>query len=360
MTKKISEKKEQESIEKDADPGTGDDEAQPWKPLGKSGRPQGRPRLDIDDLSELESMIANGSIEWKLRILRRSPRWCAGQIDQILVDAESGFDVDDIRRQHGGEVIELLLIDPHGRIRKRATCRWPEPPLKDGRPLTLSDVVAVGAQQPPQHAPPPPAQNQTDVRALLDLVLKSQEKSAQTQVNILEQRCSYLETQIASLRQHQQYPQPVATPPLQPPQAIDLLGQVTKIIGEVEALKTALGGGSTAGDIDGDSGDMLAPLIRDYLKTEIDSRRPQTAPQSQTTERAAAPPIPERRPNASTAPGDEGPIGDILAAVRDKVSTMPPEKLESILGLILDDSATIEDVDDDDTEADPIAQIKPI
>jgi hypothetical protein len=50
-------------------------------------------------------------------------------------------------------------------------------------------------------------------------------------------------------------------------------------------------------------------------------------------------------------------VDQVLSAVRDKLSTMAPERLESILGIVLDDGAIIEEEDDsiDEATADPPA-----
>jgi uncharacterized protein (DUF2267 family) len=39
-------------------------------------------------------------------------------------------------------------------------------------------------------------------------------------------------------------------------------------------------------------------------------------------------------------------VDEVLRAVRDKLATMAPDRLESILGIVLDDGAIIEDEDD--------------
>ena len=348
------------------------------KPDGRrfNGRKKGEGRVRLrgidaldGDLVSLERLLSECGSGWRCQIVRISPSWCDGTLETVNVDPTVPIDIEEIRQSWGGRRLQLVLIDDRGRMRKRINLKFPDPPRNNGQAISPPGAVAVN-EAGQALAAPDPGEN---YRKILELLIKNQESQKTSYAQALEVRLADLERQLISLRS---MPVVAAAAPAVPqivpalaqpvPQAVDVIAQVSNMISQVDNLRSAIGRSTPAEGGDGGA-DVLNDAIKQILQIEIEKRRaPAAAPQAQTP----APPMPERR-SAGPAPAaglehgaglgalqSGNPMVDqVLSAVRDKLSTMAPERLESILGIVLDDGAIIEEEDDsiDEATADPPA-----
>jgi len=315
----------------------------------KRGRPP-RPDAELDEVASFEAAAA-ANLPCKVRVYRRTPRWCSGSIDVYEIDQYVSFEVDAVRRDHGGEIVEMVLIDRGGRIRARLTQRWPDPPRRGAALLSAATEHDAPAAPIAPVAPAPVADPQ--MKELIALVLSAQERQAKLQADQAAARITWLEAQLRTAQAAPPPPPPPSyfpppPPPLQPPQAIDLLSQVTKIISEVDGLKAALGAtAQSTGETD-----SIGPLLHDLIKSQLSKPPTAAAP---TPPVAPRPPLPtDTAAAAPVAVSDGDSDGDgmnaIITTLKSRLATMPPAKLESILALVLDEGATLEDAPDDATD----------
>jgi hypothetical protein len=351
------------------------------KPDGRrfNGRKKGEGRVRLrgidaldGDLVSLERLLSECGSGWRCQIVRISPSWCDGTLETVNVDPTVPIDIEEIRQSWGGRRLQLVLIDDRGRMRKRINLKFPDPPRNNGQAISPPGAVAVN-EAGQALAAPDPGEN---YRKILELLIKNQESQKTSYAQALEVRLADLERQLNSLRSMPAAaPAPIGAAPqivpalAQPvPQAVDVIAQVSNMISQVDNLRSAIGRSTPADVAEGGGGsDVLNDAIKQILQIEIEKRRaPAAAPQAQTP----APPMPERR-SAGPAPAaglehgaglgalqSGNPIVDeVLRAVKDKLSTMDPARLESILGIVLDDGAIIEEEDDptDESTADPTA-----
>jgi hypothetical protein len=234
------------------------------------------------------------------------------------------------------------------------TQRWPDPPRRNGIEILppTSTAEALPSQQQPKQA----QSVEPNAKDLIEIVLAAQERQAQTQHRSQLERIAWPENQLRSIQANSISPfqAPLAAPPvatIAPPAAIDLLGQVTKIIGEVDSLKAALGATAPSAQSD----DSIGPMLREIIQSQLLKGKTNVPEQRQPADRSAIqppPPLPER---ANMGMPHNGPLDQITDALKARIKTMAPEKLESILALVLDEDATIEDATDPDPQpnADP-------
>jgi len=351
------------------------------KPDGRrfNGRKKGEGRVRLrgidaldGDLVSLERLLSECGSGWRCQIVRISPSWCDGTLETVNVDPTVPIDIEEIRQSWGGRRLQLVLIDDRGRMRKRINLKFPDPPRNNGQAISPPGAVAVN-EAGQALAAPDPGEN---YRKILELLIKNQESQKTSYAQALEVRLADLERQLNSLRSMPAAaPAPIGAAPqivpalAQPvPQAVDVIAQVSNMISQVDNLRSAIGRSTPADVAEGGGSDVLNDAIKQILQIEIEKRRaPAAAPQAQTP----APPMPERRSAAGPAPA-AGPaqggglgalqsgnpiVDEVLRAVKDKLSTMDPARLESILGIVLDDGAIIEEEDDppDEATADPAA-----
>ena len=349
------------------------------KPDGRrfNGRKKGEGRVRLrgidaldGDLVSLERLLSECGSGWRCQIVRISPSWCDGTLETVNVDPTVPIDIEEIRQSWGGRRLQLVLIDDRGRMRKRINLKFPDPPRNNGQAISPPGAVAVN-EAGQALAAPDPGEN---YRKILELLIKNQESQKTSYAQALEVRLADLERQLINLRS---MPVVAAAAPAVPqivpalaqpvPQAVDVIAQVSNMISQVDNLRSAIGRSTPADVAEGGGSDVLNDAIKQILQIEIEKRRaPAAAPQAQTP----APPLPERQSagGSATVPPEAGgglgalqsgnPMVDqVLSAVRDKLSTMAPERLESILGIVLDDGAIIEEEDDsiDEATADPPA-----
>lgn len=338
-----------------------------------NGRKKGEGRIRLrgidaldGDLVSLDRLLSECGSGWRCRVVRLSPSWCDGTLETFDIDPSSPIDIEEIRQSWGGRRLQLLLIDDRGKMRKRINMKFPDPPRNNGQPIAPPGAVAAN-EAGQALAAPDPGEN---YRKILELLIKNQESQKMSYAQALEGRLADLERQLIAVRSA---PAAIGTAPAAPqivpalaqpvPQAVDVISQVSNMITQVDNLRSAIGRSTPAEGGEGGGGpDVLNDAIKQILQIEIEKRRA-PAP-SISAPQTPAPPMPERRsttaqPDPPAAGGGLGalqsgnPIVDeVLRAVRDKLTTMAPDRLESILGIVLDDGAIIEE-DDDQPEEQP-------
>lgn len=335
-----------------------------------NGRKKGEGRIRLrgidaldGDLVSLDRLLSECGSGWRCRVVRLSPSWCDGTLETFDIDPSSPIDIEEIRQSWGGRRLQLLLIDDRGKMRKRINMKFPDPPRNNGQPIAPPGAVAAN-EAGQALAAPDPGEN---YRKILELLIKNQESQKMSYTQALEGRLADLERQLIAVRSA---PAAIGAAPAAPqivpalaqpvPQAVDVISQVSNMITQVDNLRSAIGRSTPADSAEGGAPDVLNDAIKQILQIEIEKRR---APAPSTSApQTPAPPMPERRsttaqPEAAIAGGELGALQsgnpivvEVLRAVRDKLATMSPERLESILGIVLDDGAIIEEEDDPQSE----------
>lgn len=343
------------------------------KKKSKGGRPRGqyKPRsLDVDgDDVEISRLLAQCGSGWRCKITRVAPSWCDGTLQTIDVDPSSPIDIEDIRETWGGRKLVLTLIDGQGRFRKRINLKFPEPPMSHGRPLTPPGAEPIAPPVVAAPIAPPVVAPDAGYQKIMELLIKNQEAQKQEYTRSLESRLGDLERQLTAVRSAPPQYMPSApigpTAPPQPP--LELLGQVSSIIKQVDDLRAVLGSGPVSADGDPIGGGVLQDAIRQLLSTQINKYaggQQAGAAQTPSAPNLPAPPMPERdRPASGSTVGSVAsadPATAIADLVKDKLRTMAPDRLEAILGIVLDDDAEITTEEEDDREVGEPSAVVPL
>lgn len=141
---------------------------------------------DKKDRQTVEQMLASVGTGMKIALKRIRPGWDKGYLETCDADPDHPIDLDYIRDTHGGETIEIRILDHRGRYIGGSQVDISGPPLSFGRPKKHPSDVAFEREQKQrqaeaqllvQSAPAASNSNDTILEKFLDQVSASKAES---------------------------------------------------------------------------------------------------------------------------------------------------------------------------------------